>query len=135
MKRSVAIVLGLAFCVGCLPHLVQASDKAKAGPKSLPPKVVKAWTNAGAQVTWVGVGAKAREDMTKLQMLCSGGKQGADAGVKEQAGMENLPRLGRGQVTDAGLKNLAALKSLQWLDLGHRDVTDAGLKELAGLKS
>ena len=38
-------------------------------------------------------------------------------------------------MTDAGLKELAGLKSLQSLNLQHTKVTDAGLKELAGLKS
>ena len=38
-------------------------------------------------------------------------------------------------VTDAGLKELAALKGLQALSLGWTKVTDAGLKELAGLKA
>ena len=38
-------------------------------------------------------------------------------------------------MTDAGLKELAGLKSLQTLDLNGTQVTDAGLKELAGLKS
>ena len=38
-------------------------------------------------------------------------------------------------MTDAGLKELAAIKSLQSLDLSFTEVTDAGLKELAGLKS
>jgi hypothetical protein len=33
-------------------------------------------------------------------------------------------------VTDAGLKELAGLKSLQALDLTFTKVTDAGLKEL-----
>ena len=36
-------------------------------------------------------------------------------------------------VTDAGLKELAALKQLQTLDLSDAQVTEAGLKELAGL--
>jgi hypothetical protein len=36
-------------------------------------------------------------------------------------------------VTDAGLKELAALKQLQWLELSWTQVTDAGLKVLAGL--
>ena len=34
------------------------------------------------------------------------------------------------EVTDAGLKELAALKNLTTLHLGHTQVTDAGLKEL-----
>ena len=38
-------------------------------------------------------------------------------------------------VTDAGLKELAGLKSLQALNLNNTQVTDAGLKELTGLKS
>jgi internalin A len=37
-------------------------------------------------------------------------------------------------VTDAGLKELAALKQLQTLYLRGRSVTDAGLKEMAALK-
>jgi hypothetical protein len=46
---------------------------------------------------------------------------------------KEAPR-GRGsdKVTDAGLKELAACKQLQWLGLDGCDkVTDAGLKELA----
>ena len=38
-------------------------------------------------------------------------------------------------MTDAGLKELAALKSLQTLDLDGTKVTDAGLKDLATLES
>ena len=38
-------------------------------------------------------------------------------------------------MTDAGLKELAGLKSLQTLNLTNTQVTDAGLKELAELKS
>jgi internalin A len=39
------------------------------------------------------------------------------------------------QVTDAGMKELAALQKLTFLNLSNTKVTDAGLKELAGLKS
>jgi hypothetical protein len=39
------------------------------------------------------------------------------------------------QVTDAGLKILAGMKTLQTVDLGFTEVTDAGLKELEGLKN
>ena len=57
-----------------------------------------------------------------------------DAGLKELAGLKSLQTLDLGdtQVTDAGLKELAGLKSLQTLDLSDTKVTDAGLKELAG---
>ena len=37
------------------------------------------------------------------------------------------------KVTDAGLQQLAELKSLHTLNLGNTRVADAGLKELAGL--
>jgi hypothetical protein len=39
------------------------------------------------------------------------------------------------QVTDTGLKELAGLTSLQELDLTRVQITDGGLRELAGLKS
>src|ERR1022692_870042 len=39
------------------------------------------------------------------------------------------------KVTDAGLKELASLKSLQELHLASTMVTDVGLKELASLES
>lgn len=42
--------------------------------------------------------------------------------------------LGRTQVTDAGLKNLAGLKALQGLDLSYTNVTDEGLKTLGELE-
>jgi hypothetical protein len=38
--------------------------------------------------------------------------------------------LGSTQITDAGLKELAGLKSLHSLELFNTPVTDAGLKEL-----
>jgi len=42
---------------------------------------------------------------------------------------------GNVRVTDAGLKELKELKSLQTLDLSETKVTDAGLKELKEIKS
>ncbi len=43
--------------------------------------------------------------------------------------------LSRTEVTDAGLKDLAGLKSLKRLELGEiTTVTDAGLKDLASLE-
>src|SRR5207245_2591285 len=60
-----------------------------------------------------------------------------DAGLKELAGLKSLQSLDLmfTMVTDAGLKELAGLKSLQTLKLNSRQVTDTGLKELAGLKN
>jgi hypothetical protein len=60
-----------------------------------------------------------------------------DAGLKELQALKNLRGLYLfyAPVTDAGLKELAALKELQALDLSNTRVTDAGLKELARLKN
>jgi hypothetical protein len=65
------------------------------------------------------------------------GAKVTDAGLKELAVLKSLQFLElRGtKVTDAGLKELAGLESLQFLELRGRKVTDAGVKELAGLKS
>jgi serine/threonine protein kinase/Leucine-rich repeat (LRR) protein len=72
-----------------------------------------------------------------LRALNLEGKPGVtDAGLKELAGLKQLQWLNLvgTLVTDAGLKELAGLKQLQWLSLVRSRVTDAGLKELAGLK-
>jgi len=59
-----------------------------------------------------------------------------DAGLKQLAGLKSLQTLDLcgTKVTDAGLKELAGLKSLKGLNLQQTQATDAGLKELAGLK-
>ena len=58
-----------------------------------------------------------------------------NAGLKELAPLKQLQTLflGHTLVTDAGLKELAPLTQLQRLDLGITKVTDVGLKELAPL--
>lgn len=64
--------------------------------------------------------------------------QVTDAGLKELAGLKSLEslKLGSTQITDAGLKELAGLTSLRSLDLSFTIVlTDRGLKELTGLTS
>jgi hypothetical protein len=55
-----------------------------------------------------------------------------DAGLKELARLKSLKELSlfKTHVTDAGLKELAGLMSLQFLDLRKTKVTDAGLREL-----
>ena len=47
--------------------------------------------------------------------------------------MEAVDLSGCHQVTDAGVKDLAAVKSLKTLDLSGTKVSAAGLKELAAL--
>jgi internalin A len=60
------------------------------------------------------------------------GTQVTDAGLKELAALKNLTTLDLNltQVTDAGLKELATLKNLTTLELVYTKVTDVGLKEL-----
>ena len=59
-----------------------------------------------------------------------------DAGLRELAALKRLKvlYLHRTKVTDAGLKDLAGFGHLEKLYLGATRVTDAGLKELRGLK-
>lgn len=60
-----------------------------------------------------------------------------DAGLRELAALNDLATLGLScpDVTDAGLKELAACKKLKSLDLTDTHVTDAGLRELAALRN
>jgi internalin A len=59
-----------------------------------------------------------------------------DADLKELARLEHLHALSLfgTQVTGAGIRHLAGLRQLRWLNLGNTAVTDATVKELAGLK-
>jgi hypothetical protein len=58
-----------------------------------------------------------------------------DAGLKEVAALPRLTLLSLydTKVTDAGMTQVAALRELRSLDLGMTAVTDAGLQELAAL--
>ncbi len=60
-----------------------------------------------------------------------------NAGLKELAALKNLTilNLEGTEVTDTGLKELAALKKLTALSLSDTEVTDAGVKELAALQN
>ena len=140
---------------GSLSGMVLAGGDAKAGPKPLPPDVVKAWQNKGAEVVWMRLHEAGyleifRENEARAGALpvfqfpaprTSGGSppklyltEVVLTGLPDP-GMPFGLSLGHTKVTDAGLKELAGLKSLQSLYLYSTDVTDAGLKELAGLKS
>src|SRR5260370_4123467 len=107
------------------------------------PKVVEAWDRAGIEVGWCG-----QNEFGDLQFF--GAKPRDPAAlpafrwiVFSSGVIEKLPApsasfaliLSNTTVTDAGLKELAELKSLQALELGGTEVTDAALKELSGLKS
>src|SRR5262245_43040193 len=49
LQKTWGIVV--ALFVGALPPPAQAAGAAKAGPRPLPPGVLKAWTAAGARLT------------------------------------------------------------------------------------
>ena len=114
-----------------------------AAPKPLPENIVTAWKEAGAEVGWVQLSPDGLPEFVGEKA----GKPGdlpAFRFTRWQEGcLANLPAPEAGfglslcstPATDAGLKELAALKSLQHLNLGDTKVTDEGLKELAGLKS
>src|SRR5262249_25521990 len=65
-----------------------------------------------------------------------GASEITDAGLKVLKDLKSLQKLDLGatKVTDAGLKELKELKSLWWLDLGGNKVSDVGLKELKALQ-
>lgn len=124
-----------------------------------------AWVKAGAQVGWVGMDeydsivfrtqpdgltalvqgfgfAEWQENLLAELLdpgvpfgLDLGYRQVTDAGLKELAGLTSLQTLNLRStpVTDVGLKELAGLTSLQTLSLDTTKLTDVGLKELAGL--
>jgi internalin A len=166
---AVLIVLGLQMSP------LAAADKNEA-PKPLPPKIVQAWRDAGANVGWMNMNlhlprhlfeaegeAKIPREwwdrpravpvfqfseweegvLVKLSDpgapfgLCLNLTKVTDAGLKELAGLKSLQllNLGGSAVTDAGLKEVGRLKNLQSLIMWGTQVTDVGVKELYGLKN
>ena len=117
-------------------------------PKRLPPEVATAWKEAGAEVGWV------RADRYRhvtgflpfegyFQFFPDReGKPGDLPAFRfakwRPGGLTKLPvpatafglDLGGAKETDAGLKALSRLGSLQTLDLRDTKVTDAGLEQL-----
>jgi internalin A len=94
-------------------------------------KAVKAIQDLGGRIT--------RDMNAKDKPIVSvdlGSTKVTDAGLKHLAGLKQLQwlNLTNTKVTDVGLKPLARLKHLRELDLRNTKVTDAGLKPLAGLK-
>src|SRR5262245_27076325 len=124
-----------------LPHLVQAGDDAKAGPKPLPPDVVKALTAAGAEVGWMRPNHWPYPEFSSDKIAPPGAVAAFRVAGWGENTLARLPDPGvpfgldlLGNPTDLFLKQLAGLKSLQSLHLLGSNVTDVGLKELAGLK-
>jgi hypothetical protein len=125
-----------------IPRASTADPKAPAlptlRPTPLPEKIVKEWTAAGAEVGWMRV-----NQYGKPQFVQGEGKLGDvpafrfrpwRAGVLAKLpdpGQALALELGGTRVTDAGLKELAGLTGLRWLDLRGTRVTDAGVDELS----
>jgi internalin A len=170
MRHSSAVLAVLASCG--LGVFIGAEPDKKDTPKPLPPEIVKTWRKAGASVGWMkdmppqpsdgyGYCEPYREKVEPravpafryhpekegqlaklpdpgvpfgLDAHCCGM---SDADLKELAGLKSLQSLNLGgalRLSDAGLKELAPLKKLQALYLFYAPVTDAGLKTLAGLR-
>jgi internalin A len=104
--------------------------------RELPAQLVAAWKKAGALTVWTSPNEISQDRL---------GKDGEVPGfqLRWAPGIAALPRpqtafglsFGSGGMTDAGLRELAELKTLQYLFLYNTPVTDAGMKELAGLTS
>lgn len=121
--------------------------KVKEMPKPFLNGIVDSWKKTGAAVGWIRVhetGAGYCEFVRG-----DGGEQGEPGDTPafmlfewDLPAVRKLPdpgmpfglRLGRLPVTDLDLQGLAALKSLDTLDIGSDKVTDEGLKNLAGFK-
>ncbi|MCI0462651.1 MAG: hypothetical protein L0Z62_37355, partial [Gemmataceae bacterium] len=136
-RRVIVLVVGLLLLAGMPTAWGQVGK-----PEPLPESVRAAWQKAGAKVGWMAV-HKTGFFPFRVGNEGKAGEMPAFRLSPWQDGvLARLPSPQRGfgldlsgsKVTDAGLKELAALKHLQWLDLDQTKVTDAGLKELAALK-
>lgn len=140
--RAIRALAVLGLGLGALAAVAAPTN----AQNKLPPfdkATLVAWTKAGADVGWMG---RDKFGLLVFQTEAAGLTAPVPAfqfSTRQEGQLSGLPDparpfgldLGRMQVTDAGLKGLARLKSLQALFLGATRVTDAGLKELTGLKS
>jgi internalin A len=168
--RYLAVLAVLASC--SLDVYASADADEKEAPKPLAPEIVQTWRDAGANVGWMNMNLHLKRHMFEAEGearampvfqfseweegvllklpdpraafgLCLNLTKVTDAGLKELAGLKSLRALylagnereAETQLTDAGLKELASLKSLRILDVRATKVTDVGLKALAALKS
>jgi hypothetical protein len=116
------------------------TDK-KAAPGLPSPKVLQAWSEAGADFGWMRRDARGFGFHWNSEKEVAGAIPGFRFHFYQQGVPPNLPDPGVAfgvnllcaKVTDEDLEKLARLKSLRWMDLGLTQVTGSGLKELAGL--
>jgi internalin A len=140
MQRLFTVVVAAFALIGGAGGAAPADEKR---PEPLPADVVAAWQKAGAVPGWLGVDDKRgilefrRGAAGKAGEVAAFSLRDWEPGVLGKLPPPGLPfalSLVETQMTDAGLKELAGLKQLQWLDLYSTEVTDAGLREMTGLK-
>jgi hypothetical protein len=148
---ALALLAGGRLSVGAGAAPAKKSD----APKPLPPDIVRAWQNKGAEVVWMRLHEAGYLEILDEKEARAGALPVFQFRAPRTSGgfppklyltevvLTGLPdpgmpfglALGHTKVTDEGLRELARLKSLQSLHLYSADVTDAGLKELAALKN
>jgi len=123
------------------PERVSPRPDKKEPPKPFPDAIVEAWKDAGAEIVWPHEGTSGFLWFTDEHAAGAVPAFFFPFPFSHDGVVATLPApdvpfglvLPRG-VTDAGLKNLAHLKTLTTLHLFYTQVTDVGLKELAGFK-
>jgi hypothetical protein len=131
----------LAVLASCgLDIFAGAGADKKDATRPLSPEMVKAWTDAGAEVGWIRLnqnGVFLFQEKSEAGAMpafrFSNWKEGVLAKLPDPGAAFGLG-LNSTKVTDAGLKELVRLTNLQALNLQETPVSDAGLKELAGKK-
>ncbi len=118
--------------IGLLHALTRAEGKHQARPKSA--EEVVSLNLGGTRISDRGL-----KELSGFKNLISLDLQFTavtDVGLKELVHFKNLTMLQvKLRVTDEGLRHLAALEALTYLDLNGNQVSDAGLRHLAGLKN
>jgi hypothetical protein len=134
------VVSGFSQAVATSGDQQAVDEGAEEHPERLPDSVLVAWKQAGAEVGWIldrfGFEDHRPVDSKQAELPAFRFRE-----FKAEV-VGRLPHpvrafgldLTAAKVTDAGLKELVGLKSLQILILGDAEVTDEGLKELADLK-
>ena len=137
LSRGAATFATLLLLIGGGRESLSAPLPANARLQPLPRELVAAWREAGATVGWMkddegwllfrqGVEGKPGEVPAFHFRKWTGGVVGQLPQPQQAFGLVLRGK----EVTDAGLVELAGLKSLQTLDLQQTRVTDAGAAEL-----
>ncbi|MDW7995522.1 MAG: leucine-rich repeat domain-containing protein, partial [Gemmatales bacterium] len=129
------LVLLLFLILGGAIYWKELAPHPTREPPPFPEHIVRAWQDAGAEVGWIGRNSRLvftyfntfkDPDMVDAVPAFSIGEW--RAGLLAQLPDPGIPfglDLSRIRITDAGLKELAALKNLTTLDLGGTQITDA----------